>query len=202
MNNLARRSRRNLVSAVLLGAALVAAGGTAAVADQLIGSRDVANDSLRSIDVLNETLKSRDIKNGTVRGSDVRDGSLTEADFRGGVVQGPQGETGAQGETGPQGQTGDTGPQGQAGADGALLPGRLVSDSRTGLFSDTTVSIPIECALTEYVTDAGYDLNFGSVESIEHEDTNSDGYPDRYVLTARPQQSTISVSAWCFPISG
>lgn len=135
MNKLARRSRRNLVPAALLGAALVAAGGTGAVADQLIGSRDVANGSLRSIDIMNQTLASRDIKDGTIRGVDVQDGSLTAADFEGGVVrgeQGPQGEAGPAGEQGPQGEAGPAGanstvpgpqgpagPPGPAGADGA-----------------------------------------------------------------------------------
>lgn len=98
-------------AALALAGVVVASASTGAVAQRLIGSKDVADNSLTGKDVKDSSLTSKDVKNG----------SLTAADIMGGLpagVAGPAGPAGPQGVQGPVGATGARGPQGEPGPAG------------------------------------------------------------------------------------
>lgn len=109
-------------AAGVIAIALVATGGTGAVASHLIGSADIRDNSIRSIDV----------QNGTLTGADIRDGSIMPKDLsraaKRSAVPGPAGPRGAEGPAGVPGPKGEVGPPGPMGPQGT--PGKDAGPDR------------------------------------------------------------------------
>jgi hypothetical protein len=63
---------------VALLALLVALGGSATAAVQLVTSADIENGTIRSIDVRNGSLTGFDVDNNSIRGADVRESTLAK----------------------------------------------------------------------------------------------------------------------------
>ena len=107
-----RSLRRSRVAVACSAGAvvLVAAGGTVAVADSLVGTHDLKDGA----------VTSKKIKDETIRRVDLHPSLAAKIGVPGEQgPMGPQGATGPTGPAGPTGATGATGPQGPTGAAGA-----------------------------------------------------------------------------------
>ena len=135
-------TRKKVVTACV-ATALLAGGGSSAVAAKLITSKDVRNNTLRSIDIKNRSIALKDLTTGTQR--------LIQRRNSPGSPGGP----GGRGGNGPSGPTGGSGPTGNTGPAAGASEQRITA--LTGAFTATNDSVSMTADGVEFgpYADAG-----------------------------------------------
>lgn len=179
---------KSRTSAVVAGAAVLAlaGGGSVAIADQMIGSKDVRNGSLGMRDFNDFTTNK--INKGGERGPR---GAMGPA--------GPQGPKGEKGDQGLHGQPGAQGPAGEDGKDG--VSGYEILNAEARWATGGTTQTIANCSAGKVALGGGYEIDgtangsAADTEIVDNGPVYKDGSAAAWRVAGVPA-GEVNVKAW------